>query len=105
MSKRTHASIVFYDEESQQLKLITVSRHELQAVIDKEMARSGGMTIPPTAEDGDTEPLTDEDARRLGCMVMLMQAYDYPEFRARLKVSTAEPVDWDPAGRSSGGGR
>ncbi|WP_250450118.1 hypothetical protein [Caballeronia sp. ATUFL_M2_KS44] len=101
MNGQPQASIVFYDEETKQLKFITVHRREVQAVIDREVARSGGMTIPPTAEDGSNEPLTDEDARRLGGMVMLMQAYDYPEFRARLKLTMAERVNWNPAGRPS----
>ncbi|WP_235023550.1 hypothetical protein [Caballeronia glebae] len=86
---------MFYDEEAQQLKLITVFRREVQSVIDKEITRSGGMTIPPIAEDGSTGPLTDEDARNLGCISMLMQASVHPELRDRLRLTLAEPTNWD----------
>ncbi|SAL28271.1 hypothetical protein AWB74_01261 [Caballeronia arvi] len=93
--KPLRATIVFYDEDSQQVKLISVFRREVQAVIDKEVARSGGMTIPPSAEDRGAEPLTDEDARKLGCITLLMQAGVHPELRERLRLTLAEPINWN----------
>ncbi|WP_244848606.1 hypothetical protein [Caballeronia sp. SL2Y3] len=94
MSKPPRATIVFYDEETQQLKLCTVFRREVQAVIDREMARSGGMTIPPDAPEDSSLPIGDEDARKLGAMAILMQAGVHGELRKRLRITTAEPVKW-----------
>lgn len=101
-SKPPRATIVFYDEDTQQLKLCTVFRREVQAVIDRELARSGGMTIPPDALDHSSEPIGDEDARRLGAMAILMQAGAHEELRTRLQITTAEPVQWAPAKPPSG---
>ncbi|RKP50409.1 hypothetical protein D7S89_04655 [Trinickia fusca] len=95
MGKPPRATIVFYDEETEQVKMCTVFRREVQSVIDREIARSGGMTIPPDAEAHDARPLTDEDARRLGGLVILMQAGAHPELRGRLQITTAEPVSWE----------
>jgi hypothetical protein len=95
MSKPPRATIVFYDEQTQQLKMCTVFRREVQAVIDREIARSGGMTIPPGAEEFGTEPIGDEDARKLGSMAILMQAGVHVELRERLRITTAEPINWD----------
>lgn len=47
MPKPPRATIVFYDEETQQLSICTVFRREVQSVIDRKLARSDGMTIPP----------------------------------------------------------
>ncbi|MGF6484818.1 hypothetical protein [Paraburkholderia sp. JPY419] len=95
MSKHPRATIIFYDEQTQQLKMCTVFRREVQTVIDREIARSGGMTIPPGAEEYGTEPIGDEDARKLGAMAILMQAGVHVELRERLQITTAEPVNWD----------
>lgn len=94
MSKPPRATIVFYDEHAQQLKICTVFRREVQAVIDREIARSGGMSIPPNAEEHGAEPIGDEDARKLGAMAILMQAGVHEELRDRLRLTTAEPIDW-----------
>ncbi|MEX3810172.1 hypothetical protein AB3X96_07870 [Paraburkholderia sp. BR13439] len=95
MSKPPRATIIFYDEQTQQLKMCTVFRREVQTVIDREIARSGGMTIPPGAEEYGTEPIGDEDARKLGAMAILMQAGVHVELRERLQITTAEPINWD----------
>jgi hypothetical protein len=97
--KPPRAVIVIYDEDTQQMKLLSVARRSIAATIDKELARSGGMNIPLGAEDGGEEGLTDEDARRVGCLAMLMHAAVHPEIRNRLKITTAEPVDWGPIER------
>ena len=94
MDKQARATIIFYDDETEQIKLCTVFRKEVQAVIDREIARSGGMTIPPGAEAHEAQPITDEDARKLGGLAILMQAGAHPELRERLQITTAEPVDW-----------
>ncbi|CAB3782075.1 hypothetical protein LMG28614_01362 [Paraburkholderia ultramafica] len=99
MAKPPRATIVFYDEETQQLKLCTVFRREVQVVIDRELARSGGMTIPPDASEHSTQPIGDEDARKLGAMAILMQAGVHEELRNRLHITTAEPIDWSPPPR------
>ncbi|RDU95175.1 hypothetical protein [Trinickia dinghuensis] len=96
MKKPPRATIVFYDEETEQVKMCTVFRKDVQAVIDREMARSGGMTIPPDAEPNEARPITDEDARKLGGIAILMQAGVHPELRGRLQFTTAEPVNWTP---------
>lgn len=94
------ASIIFYDERTQQLKMCTVLLRKVQAVINEEIARSGGMTIPSDAPENSTRPIGDEDARKLGAMVMLMQARAHVELRERLQITT-EPVtgstrdNWD----------
>jgi hypothetical protein len=96
MSKPPRATIVFYDDETQQLRMCTVFRREVQGVIDRELARSGGMTIPPDAQEHSSQPIGDEDARKLGALAILMQAGVHDELRKRLQITTAEPVNWTP---------
>ncbi|SIT45991.1 conserved hypothetical protein [Paraburkholderia piptadeniae] len=92
MTKPPRASIVFYDEETQQLKMCTVLRSRVQSTIDQAMA----VTIPPDAAEHSREPITDEDARKLGGMLMLMQGFSNPDLRERLQFKTDTPVDWNP---------
>jgi hypothetical protein len=99
MSKPSCVTIISYDEDAQQLKMFTVLQREVQSVIDLENARGGGMTFPPDAEARSTAPLTDEDARKLGGMAMLLQAAAHPELRERLQITTAAPMDWSPVAR------
>lgn len=94
MEKPTQATIVFYDEGTRQLRACTVFRREIQGVIDRELARGSGMTIPPGAAEPGQTPVTDEDARKLGAFAILMQAGAHPELRARLQITTAAPMDW-----------
>lgn len=95
MSKPPRATIVFYDEDTQQLRMCTVFRREVQTVIDREIARTDGMTIPPDIEEHSTEPIGDEDARKLGAMAIRMQAGVHAELRDRLRIiTTAEPINW-----------
>ncbi|WP_322053589.1 hypothetical protein [Paraburkholderia bannensis] len=94
MTKPPRATIIFYDEDVQQLRMCTVFRREVQSVIDREIARSGGMMVPPDAEEHGSQPIGDEDARRLGAMAILMQAGVHAELRERLQITTAEPIDW-----------
>jgi hypothetical protein len=96
-SKPPRATIIFYDEDTQQLKMCTVFRREVQAVIDREIARTGGMTIPPDAPEHSTQLIGDEDARKLGGMAILMQAGVHAELRERVQITTAEPINWTPA--------
>jgi hypothetical protein len=97
MSKLPRATIVFYDEGTQQLRMCTVFRREVQTVIDRELDRSGGMTIPPDAPEHSSQPICDEDARKLGAMAILMQAVVHDDLRKRLQITTADPIDWTPA--------
>lgn len=94
MSKPSRVTIIFYDEDAQQPKMCTVLQREVQSIIDRENARGRGMTFPPGAEAHSTAPLTDEDARRLGGMAMLLQAAAHPELRERLQITTAAPMNW-----------
>ncbi|CAN7404364.1 hypothetical protein LJR230_002444 [Trinickia sp. LjRoot230] len=96
MEKPPRATIVFYDEDLEQIRTCTVFRKDVQAVLDREIARSGGMTIPPGAQVHDASALTDEDARQLGGLAILTQAGAHPELRARLQITTAAPVSWEP---------
>lgn len=52
------------------------------------------MTIPSDATEGSTQPINDEDARKLGAMAILMQAGVHTELRDRLQITTAEPMVW-----------
>jgi hypothetical protein len=99
MSNPSRVTIICYDEDAQQLKMFTVFQREVQSVIDRENARGGGMTFPPDAEEHSTAPLTDEDARKLGGMAMLLQASAHPELRERLQITTAAPMNWSPVAR------
>ncbi|MBR8342587.1 hypothetical protein [Burkholderia ambifaria] len=99
MSKPRRATIVFYDEDTEQVTLCTVFRNDVQAVLDREMNAGVAITIPPHAEPNDGCPITDEDARRLGGMALLMQAGVHPELRERLKFAEAGSVDWSPVRR------
>ncbi|WP_175838930.1 hypothetical protein [Burkholderia anthina] len=99
MGKPRRATIVFYDEKAEQVTICTVFRKDVQAVLDREMNVGVGVTIPPHAEPNDRCPITDEDARRLGGMALLMQAGVHPELRDRLKFAEAGAVDWSPVRR------
>ncbi|EEA02567.1 conserved hypothetical protein [Burkholderia sp. H160] len=93
MTKPDRASIIFYDTDTQQLKMCTVSRVHVQAAIDRALA----ITIPPDAPENSPLPVTDEDARKLGGMAILIQAMAHPELRERLQITTERPMDWAPA--------
>lgn len=92
MTKPERATIVFYDEDTQQLKMCAVLRSHVQSAIDRAMV----MSVPPDAQEHDSAPITDEDARKLGCMAILTQASVHLDLRARLKITTEQPVDWSP---------
>ena len=92
MATSPGASILYYDEDTQQLKICTVPRSRVQAIIDN----ASPMTIPPDAPEHSTSAITDEDARQLGSMAILIQAMAHLELRQRLQITTAEPMDWSP---------
>jgi hypothetical protein len=92
MTKSDRASIIFYDADTRQLKMCTVSRSHVQSALDRALA----ITIPPDAPENSDAPVTDEDARKLGGMAILIQAMAHPELRARLKITTEAPMDWTP---------
>ncbi|MCA8293323.1 hypothetical protein LGN19_05890 [Burkholderia sp. AU30198] len=96
MSKPRRATIVFYDEDTEQVTLCTVFRKDVQAALDRELKSGVAITIPPHAEPNDGCEITDEDARRLGGIALLMQAGVHPELRDRLKFADADGVDWSP---------
>ncbi|WP_321954720.1 hypothetical protein [Paraburkholderia bannensis] len=89
MSKPERASIVFYDADTQQLKMCTVLRSRVESAIEWGMAR----TIPPDAPENSDAPVTDEDARKLGGMAILVQAIVHPELRARVQITTEAPME------------
>jgi hypothetical protein len=95
MSESQRADVVFYDEETQQIKVCAVSRVLVQSVIDRAMA----FTIPHDAEDYSECLLTDEDARELGGMLMLMQGFVNPELRERLCITTKASIEWNSSVR------
>ncbi|WP_085481213.1 hypothetical protein [Paraburkholderia susongensis] len=91
MTQKQKASIVFYDAQTQQIKICTVLRSQVQSAID----RAAAMTVPPEAEENSTEPVTDEHARQLGGMAILIQAMSNPDLRERLQITTAHPMRWE----------
>jgi hypothetical protein len=90
MTKTPRATIVFYNEDTQQVQLCTVSRSQVQLAID----RAGAITIPPHAEETPDALITDEDARALGAIAILIQAKTHPELRERIQLTTGETINW-----------
>jgi hypothetical protein len=99
MSKAQRATIVFYNEETQQLQLCTVLRAEVQAAIDRQAARRFTMNLPLGAEDDSVSPITDEVLKQIGGMAVLNQGATNPALRDRFQFSTANPVNWDDMDR------
>jgi hypothetical protein len=95
MTKPPRAAIFFYDEDSQEFKVCNVQRSQVQGLIDRAMA------MPVLLEEQDTPnaAITDEDARRLGGMLMLMQGTTNPDLRERFKFATERPMDWESTKR------
>jgi hypothetical protein len=93
MSKNEVAFISFYDEDAQQLKFCIVPRAHVQTSIDRALV----MSVPPNAPEHSNEPITDEDARKLGGMAYLCHAKEHAELRERLQITTEEPMNWSPA--------
>ena len=92
MTKPPRATIVFYDEDCKEFKTCNVLRSKVQALIEHATV----MPVPLEECDG---AITDEDARRLGGMVMLMQGHTNPELRERFKITTERPMNWEPPQR------
>src|ERR1700687_3379159 len=86
------ACITFYDEKIQTVRTCTVPRSHVQTAIDRALV----LNVPPDAPEHSDQPITNEDARKLGGMAYLILATNYPELRARLKITTAEPINWSP---------
>ncbi|MFM0325613.1 hypothetical protein [Caballeronia glebae] len=92
MSKRLRATIVFYDEDASQIRLCNVPRDRVQAAID----RAGFIfNVPTDAPDHSSAPVTDEHARQIGGMAILVQASEHPELRPRLDLTLLQPINWD----------
>ena len=96
MTKRLRATVIFYNEETQQVQLCTVHRDEIKGAIDRQIARGSVMNLPLGSDDP-AAPLTDETLRQIGGMAVLNQASVHPELRDRLQISLQYPVDWAPA--------
>jgi hypothetical protein len=92
MIKPPRAAIVFYDEETGEFKVCNVQRSKLQPFIDRAVV----MPVPLDEHDA---TITDEDARRLGGMLMLMQGHTNPELRDRFKITTEQPMSWEATQR------
>jgi len=88
MTKPARAAIVFYDEETQEFKVCNVQRSKVQPLIER-------ATVMPVPIDEHDATITDEDARRLGGMVMLMQGHANPELRDRFRITTERPMNWE----------
>jgi len=89
-TKPQTASILFYDEETGQIKLCNVLRSKVQAVIDRGMS----VPVPPEMPEHSDQPITDEIARQLGGMMLLLQGYANPELQDRLQIATEAPMNW-----------
>ncbi|WP_028225284.1 hypothetical protein [Paraburkholderia ferrariae] len=88
MIKSPRAAIVFYDEDSQEFKICNVLRSKVQALIDN-------ATVMPVPLEEHDAAITDEDARRLGGMVMLMQGHTNTGLRERFKITIERPMKWE----------
>ncbi|MDR5743685.1 hypothetical protein QCE73_11040 [Caballeronia sp. LZ029] len=99
MKDRRRATIVFYDEDSQQLQVCTVRRDAVQSAIAERTAAGFVFNLPADRADRCSEPVTDEHARLIGCMAILSQAQAHPELRPRLQITTANPMNWEPIER------
>jgi hypothetical protein len=84
------AFISYYDEQAGQIRFCVVPRKFIQSSIDRVMS----IAVPPDAPEHSAEPFTDEDARKLGGMAILTLAGPNPELRARLRITTDEPMQW-----------
>ena len=89
MSTREKALVTFYDEQTHSLKVCAVSKASIQSSIDQALI----LDMPPEQPD---EAITDEHARQLGGMAVLLLATGIPELRARIRITTEEPMDWSP---------
>lgn len=95
MADQATANIIFFDPDTQQLKLCSVAQSRVQSAIDRALV----LPFPLDAPEDSTAPITDEDARKLGGMLLLMQAAAHPELRDRLQITTESPMNWAPAER------
>jgi len=90
MVKGEVAFVSFYDSDTDQVRFCIVPRSRVQSAIDNALV----MNVPPSAPDDSRDPLTDEDARKLGGMALLCHGKQHPELRERLKFAGAESVSW-----------
>lgn len=86
------AFISYYDEHAQQVKFCVVPR----ALVQSAISRALSISIPPDVEAASSAEITDEDAGKLGGMALLCHTKAHPELRARLRITTAAPIDWTP---------
>ena len=97
MTKREVAFVSFYDSDTGQVRFCIVPRSRVQGAIENALV----LNIPPSAPDDSRDPLTDEDARKLGGMALLCHGKEHPELRDRLKITGGESVTWTSARRPS----
>jgi hypothetical protein len=95
MTKRPRATVIFYNEDLQQLQLCTVYRDEIQGAIERQLTRGSAMNVPLGSDDC-TAPITDDTLRQIGGMAVLNQASVHPELRDRLQITTEAPLNWTP---------
>ncbi|MGN6082033.1 hypothetical protein [Trinickia sp.] len=95
MVTKDRAVVTYYDSETQTVKTCVVLKDRVQGAIDRAVQHS----VAPEAADA---PITDEDARLLGGTTFLILAAGYPEMRARLQITTKEPMTWEPPAPPSG---
>jgi hypothetical protein len=91
MKKRSRAVIVYYDEDAGVLKAGTAFLADL-------MPSHGRMLSVDLPFDSD-DVITDEDARKVGGLAIMQIAAAIPELREKLRITTAQPMDWTPVKR------
>jgi hypothetical protein len=92
VSNKDVAFVSFYDADVGQVKFCIVARSQVQSAIDRTLS----ISVPPDAPENSTEPITDDDARRLGGMALLCHGKMHPELRARFQITTEHALDWNP---------
>ncbi|WP_248322889.1 hypothetical protein [Caballeronia sp. Sq4a] len=93
MTKPARVSIVFFNEQSQQVQVCMVDQAEVQQCISREVARGSALNIPLRGDDS-IAPITDQALHELGGLVMLNLGSRFPELRPRFQFRTANTMDW-----------
>ncbi|TKC91208.1 hypothetical protein FAZ69_07575 [Trinickia terrae] len=97
MTKRSRATVIFYNEDTQQIQLCTVYRDEIKGAIDRQIERRSAMNLPLGEPDDSTAPITDDALRQIGGIAVLNQASVHPELRDRLRITLEQPINWTSA--------
>jgi hypothetical protein len=93
MAKPARVSIVFYNEQTQQVQICMVDQTEVQQSITREVARGSALNVPLSGDDS-VAPITDQALHELGGLAMLNLGSRFPELRPRFQFRTANTMDW-----------